>query len=75
MKPLSPSRLSAAAWVTCLGESLQAAVGNNKSNTDAFVFDGSDIERYKDWKGVVLRKVKMSACLYPTPSLASCKWP
>ena len=53
--------------MTCLGESLPAGVGLNKSYTDAPVFDGLDRELYKDWKRAVLRKLKMSACLYPTP--------
>ena len=65
--PLGPSRLSCPALVTCLGESLPAGGGLNKSYTDAPVFDGSDRELYKDWKPAVLRKLKMSACLYPTP--------
>ena len=42
-------------------------MGLNKSYTDAPVFDGTDREQYKDWKRAVLRKLKMSACLYPTP--------
>ena len=67
MPPPGHSRLSSPALVTCLGESLPAGVGLNKSYTDAPVFDGSDRELYKDWKRAVLRKVKMSACLYPTP--------
>ena len=67
MPPPGPSRLSSPALVTCLGESLPAGVGLNKSYTDAPVFDGSDRELYKDWKRAVLRKLKMSACLYPTP--------
>ena len=65
--PLGPSRLSCPALVTCLGESLPAGVGLNKSYTDAPVFDGTDCELYKDWKRAVLPKLKMSACLYPTP--------
>ena len=63
MPPPGHSRLSSPALVTCLGESLPAGVGRNKSYTDAPVFDGSDRELYKDWKGAVLRKLKMSACL------------
>ena len=42
-------------------------MGLNKSYTDAPVFDGSDHELYKDWQRAVLCKLKMSACLYPTP--------
>ena len=61
------SRLSSPALVTFLGESLPAGVGLNKSYTDAPFFDGSDRELYKDWKRAVLCKLKMSACLYPTP--------
>ena len=67
MPPPGHSRLSFPALVTCLGELLLAGVGLNKSYTDAPVFDGSDRELYKDWKCAVLRKLKMSACLYPTP--------
>ena len=67
MPPPGHSRLSSPALVTCLGESLPAGVGLNKSFTDAPVFDGSDRELYKDWKLAVLRKLKMSACLYPKP--------
>ena len=67
MPPPSHSRLSSPALVTCLGESLPAGVGRDKSYTDAPVFGGSDHELYKDWKRAVLRKLKMSACLYPTP--------
>ena len=65
--PLGPSRLSSPALVTCFGESLPAGVELNKSYTHAPVFDGSDCELYKDWKSAVVRKLKMSACLYPTP--------
>ena len=53
--------------VTCLGESLPASVGLNKSYTDAFICEGSDSELYKHWKHVVFHKPKMSACLYPMP--------
>ena len=67
MPPPGHSCLSSPALVTCLGESLPAGVGLNKSYTDAPVFEGSDRELYKDWKQAVLRKLKMSACLYPTP--------
>ena len=67
MLPPGPSRLSSPALVTCLGESLLASVGLNKSYTDAPVFDGSDRELYKDWKRAVLCKLKLSACLYPPP--------
>ena len=67
MPPPGHSRLSSPALVTCLGESLPAGVGLNKSYTDAPVFDGSDRELYKDWKCAVLRKLKMSTSLYPTP--------
>ena len=49
------SHLSSPALVTCLGESLPAGVGLNKSYTDAPVFDRSDRELYKDWKRAVLR--------------------
>ena len=42
-------------------------MGLNKSYTDAPVFDGSDRKLYKDWKRAVLRKRKMSSCVYPTP--------
>ena len=65
--PLGPARLSSPALVTCLGESLPAGVGLNKSYTDAPVFNGTDRELCKDWKRAVLRKLKMSACLDPTP--------
>ena len=64
--PPGPSRLSSPALVTCLGESLLAGVGLNKSYTNAPVFGGTDHELNKDWKHAVLRKLKMSACLYPT---------
>ena len=67
MRPPSHSRLSSPALVTCLGESLPAGVGLKKSYTDAPVFVGSDRKLYKDWKRAVLRKLKMSASLYPTP--------
>ena len=67
MPPLGHSRLSSPALVTCLGKSLSACVGLNKSYTDAPIFDGSDRELYKDWKRAVLCKLKMSAFLYPTP--------
>ena len=67
MPPPGHSRLSSPALVTCLGESLPASVVLNKSYTDAPVFDGSNSERCKDWKRAVLRKLKMSACLFPTP--------
>ena len=67
LPPPGHSRLSSPALVTCLGESLPAGVGLNKSYTDAPVFDGTDRELYKDWKRAVLRNLKMSACLYPTP--------
>ena len=67
MLPPGHSRLSSPALVTCLGKSLLAGVGLNKSYTDAPVFDGSDCELYEDWKRAVLHKLKMSACLYPTP--------
>ena len=67
LPPPGHSRLSSPALVTCLGESLLAGVGHNKSYTDAPVFDGTDRELYKDWKRAVLRKLKMSAWLYPTP--------
>ena len=53
--------------VTCLGESLPAGLGLNKSYTDAPIFDGAYRELYKDWKRAVLRKLNVSACLYPTP--------
>ena len=53
--------------MTCLGESLPAGVGLNKCYADAPVFDGSDRELYIDRKREVLRKLKISACLYPTP--------
>jgi len=66
-RPTPFSRLASPALITCLGESLPPGVGLNKSYTDAPVFDGSDRELYKDWKRAVLRKLKMSACLYPTP--------
>ena len=65
--PLGPSRLSSPALLTCLGESLPAGVGLNKSYTDATKFDGTDRKMYRDWKRAVLRKLKISACLYPTP--------
>ena len=65
--PLGPARLSSPALVTCLGESLPAGVGLNKSYTDAPIFDRTDRELFKDWKHAVLCKLKMSACLYPTP--------
>ena len=65
--PLGPTRLSSPALVTCFGESLLAGVGLNKSYTSAPVFDGTDRELYKDWKRAVLRKHKMSGCLYRTP--------
>ena len=65
--PLGPSCLSSPTLVTCLGESLPAGVGLNKSYTNTPVFDSSDRELYKDWKRAVLCKLKMSACLYPTP--------
>ena len=42
-------------------------MGINKSYTNAPIFDGTDRELYKDWKRAVLRKLKMSACLYPRP--------
>ena len=42
-------------------------MGLNKCYTDAPVFDGTDRELYKHWKRAVLRKLKMSACLYATP--------
>ena len=64
---LGPSRLSSPTLMTCLGESLPAGVGLNKSYTDAPVFDGSDCELYKNWKRAVLRKLKMSTSLYPSP--------
>ena len=67
MPPPCHSRLSSPALVTCLGESLPAGVGLNKSYTHAPIFDCSDRELYKDWKRAVLRKLKMSSCLYPTP--------
>ena len=67
LPPPGHSCLSSPALVTFLGESLPAVVGLNKSYTDAPVFDGTDRELYKDWKHAVLRKLKMSACLYPTP--------
>ena len=67
MPPSGHSRLSSPALVTCLGESLPAGVGLNTSYTDAPVFDGADRELYKDWKRAVLRKLKISAYLYPTP--------
>ena len=44
MPPPGHSRLSSPALVTCLGKSLPAGVGLNKSYTDAPVFDGSDHE-------------------------------
>ena len=58
-----PSRLSSPAVVTCLGESLLAGVGLNKSYTDAPVFKGLDRNLDKDWKCAVLHKLKKSACL------------
>ena len=61
------SRLSCPALVTCLGESLLAGVGLDKSYTDAPVFNSTDRELYMDWKRAVLPKLTMSACLYPTP--------
>ena len=67
MPPSGHSRLSFPALVTCLGESLPAGVGLNNSYTDTPLFDGSDGELYKDWKRAVLRKLKMSTWLYPTP--------
>ena len=67
MPPPSHTRLSSPALVTCLGESLPAGVGLNKSYTYAPVFDRSDRELYKDWKRAVLRKLMMSACQYHTP--------
>ena len=67
MPPPGPSCLSSPALVTCLGESLPAGMGLNKPYTDALVFHGSDRDLYKDWKCGVLRKLKMSPCLYPTP--------
>ena len=70
MPPPNNPRLSSPALVTCLGEPHPAGVGLNKSYTDAPVFHGSDRELYKDWKHAVLRKLKMSACLYPTPESA-----
>ena len=47
MPPPGHSRLSSPTLVTCLGESLPAGVGLNKSYTDAPVF-GSDRKLYKD---------------------------
>ena len=67
MPPPGHSHLSSPALVTCLGESLLASVKLNKSYTNASVFDGSDRELYKDWKSAVLRKLKISTCLYPAP--------
>ena len=67
MPPSGHSRLSSLALVTFLVEPLPAGVGLNKSYTYAPVFDGSDRELYKDWKRAVLRKLKMRACLDPTP--------
>ena len=48
--PLGHSRLSSAPLVTCLGESLPAGVGLNKSDPNAPVFNGMDRELYKDRK-------------------------
>ena len=59
--------MSTPAMGTCLGESLPGGVGLSKSYSDAPVFNGSDRKLNKDWKRAVLRKLKMSACLYPTP--------
>ena len=59
--------MSSPAVVTGLGKSLPAGVGLDKSYIDAPVFDGSNCELYKDWKCAVFRKLKRSACLYPTP--------
>ena len=67
MPPPGHSCLSFPTLVTCLGESLPAGVGLNKSYTDAPVLDGSDRKLYKDWKRAVFSKLKMSACLYLTP--------
>ena len=52
--------------MTCLGESLPASVGLDKSYTDATVFDRSDRKQYNDCRRAVLRKLKMSAFLYST---------
>ena len=65
--PLGSTRLSSPTLVTCLGESLPAGVGLNKSYTDGSIFDGTDRELSKVWKCAVLGKLKMSTCLYPTP--------
>ena len=72
--PLSPNNdcptnpvTSRTQLTTCYGERLPPGVGYNKSYTDAPIFNGSDREGYKDWKRAALRKLKMSACLYPTP--------
>ena len=65
--PLGPSGFSFPALVTCLVESVLAGVGLNKSYTGPPVFNGTDRELYKDWTRAVLRKLKMSAFLYPTP--------
>ena len=67
MLPPGHSYLSFPALVTCLGKSLLAGVGLNKSYTDAPVFDCTGGELSKDWKRAVLRKLKISPCLYPTP--------
>ena len=67
LPPPGHSRLSSPALVTCLGGSLPAGVGLNRCYTDAPVFDGTYRELYRDWKRAVLRKLKMSAYLYPMP--------
>ena len=65
--PVPPDDPPRPALFTCFGEALPPGVGYNKGYTDAPIFDGTDREKYKNWKRAILRKLKMSACLYPTP--------